>query len=80
MALHFEGYTKAVEAVHSMADAELYEQIDALEGRGNLPDDPTHEDLLYEALRQTDWEFTDRSSAEYENVKLWKDVVKASRQ
>ena len=61
MGKHFPGYQKAVEGVKKMDDGQLYEQIDCLFGRENLPTNPTHWDLLEEALFQLDFDFTDHS-------------------
>lgn len=54
---YYPGYYKSRSEVLNFTDRELYELLDALYGRDNLPDDPTHSDLLHEALQQhqMDW-------------------------
>lgn len=75
MALFYEGYEKAKEAVRKMDRTELLEYIDNLFGRENLPEDFTDNDLLEEALKQTKEEFTDKHSPEYEQVVFWTNVI-----
>lgn len=79
MALFYEGYTKAIEAVRKMNQTQRLDHIDGLFGRDNLPDDFTDDDLVEEALTQTKEEFTNKSSPEYEQVTFWINVINLSR-
>jgi hypothetical protein len=79
MALFYEGYTKAIEAVRKMNRTQLLDHIDGLFGRDNLPDDFTDNDLVEEALTQTKEEFTNKSSPEYEQITFWINVINSSR-
>lgn len=54
------GFPESKAKVLEMTDAQLYELLDELYGRENLPEEPTHEDLLGEALKQHAREWTVR--------------------
>jgi hypothetical protein len=72
--LYWPGVSEACERVSRMDDERLYQHIDSLYGRAKLPDDPTHDQLVAEALEQTrrdfrnpdarhEWEFVEATAA-----------------
>lgn len=56
-AMYHEGYQEAVKATIKMDEHQLLQQLDALLGRDNLPDDYTENDLRSEALEQLKQDF-----------------------
>ena len=72
MSLYYPGLSEALRQLKNADADRLYQQLDALFGRDNLPEDPTVEDVRNEAIRQTRIEFTDTSSTEYELVEFYK--------
>lgn len=79
MSMYLEGYSKAREAVLAMDEMGLLDQIDALWGRANLPEDYSVEDLRHEALKQVQRDFTDTSSKTYETVEFYTRLHKAMK-
>lgn len=77
MTLYYPGYTQARDAVQQMTEAEMLAYLDDLQGRDNLPENYTPDDLRVEALNQCREEFTDRTSPEYELNQFWIKVIKA---
>ena len=71
MSKYYPGYWEARRHVQEMDDDELYNLLDQLYGRDNLPCNPTHDELLREALDQVKIEYTDTTSAEYEREQFW---------
>ena len=79
MSMYHEGYKEAREAVNKMTEAELLEYLDALYGRDNLPENPTVEQIRYEALAQCRRDFTNTDSKEYETVQFFQELHKAMK-
>lgn len=77
MALYFDGYTQSRKQVEQMSGEQLLRLLDDLQGRDNLPDHCTGEELMQEALRQHREEWTDKDSPEYDQVQFWTKVVRA---
>ena len=71
MAMYFEGYQKAREAVEAMSHDERLKYIDSLYGREKIEDESNEGDVRYEVLDQCCREFTDTSSKEYGDVQFW---------
>lgn len=77
---HYPGYSESREKVQRYTDAQLLDLMDALYGRDNLQYGATHDDLLAEALRQHDEEWTDKQSREYERAEFWRKHARLLRQ
>lgn len=77
MALYYEGYDQAIAALQAMDEQELYEVLDTLYGRDDLPDDPEMEDLRREAERQVREDFTDRSDPKHQEISFWCKIAEA---
>lgn len=77
MALYYEGYDQAVVALQTMNEQELYEVLDTLYGRDQLPDDPDIEDLRREAGRQVREDFTDHSDPKHQEIEFWCKIMNA---
>lgn len=71
MALYFEGYTEAIQAVQNMSLEELLAQIDILYGRDNLKYGDGIEEVRQEALSQLKREFTNTDSEEYKTLQFY---------
>ena len=77
MSYYLPGFSAAYERVQFMTTAEeLYTVLDELYGRGNLPDNPTPDDIRFEALAQIRREYTDTESTEHQMAQL---VIKAHK-
>jgi hypothetical protein len=79
MSLYYPGYSESREKVMHYTDAQLLDLLDALWGRDNLKCGYTHDDLLHEALDQHKREWTDETSAEYEQVQFYTKLLKAKQ-
>ncbi len=76
---HYPGYAESREKVKAYTDKQLLDLLDALYGRDNLEYGATHEDLLAEALRQHDEEWTDTASEEYKRAEFWRKHARLMR-
>lgn len=79
MSLYFEGFAEARESVRNMSEKELYAQIDALYGRDNLPENPTLDELRFEALEQTRRDFRNAADPGWDRINFHVGAIKAMK-
>lgn len=77
MALFYEGYDQAIAELQAMDEQELFDKLDTLYGRDNLPDHADMEDLRREAERQVREDFTDHSDPRHQEIDFWRKVMNA---
>lgn len=79
MSYYHPGVNEALANVKAMTtEKQLFDVLDNLYGRDNLPEDYTFDDLKFEAIAQVQRDFTDTSSREYETVQMFVAIHKAS--
>jgi hypothetical protein len=79
MTMYYEGYEEAKKEILGMSEQDLYDYIGGIFGCDNLPENPTRDELVNEALRQCRLDYTDTQSNEYSLASFYKSLARAWR-